>query len=215
MVNSIAGKPINLDGMTLDKLENFLRRFTTDDRTGCWLWNGYTAKGYGATYVAGRSVRAHRITYQLANGHTDLPLDHLCRNRRCANPSHLEAVDNTTNILRGQGVTAENARKTHCKRGHEFDDKNTYRNTKGRHCKKCMRAAHKKWLGRIEMNKFKFKVGSVVVHDHSDVIGIVLEIRDNNQGYNYLIQWSDEGVTKDWYQEAPLLLAPKLSEGDS
>lgn len=72
---------------------------------GCWEWRGYRSpKGYGEYRDAtGKRTTAHRISWQLA-GH-DIPegltLDHLCRNRGCVNPDHLEPVTNRENVMRG------------------------------------------------------------------------------------------------------------------
>lgn len=66
-----------------------------------------------------------------------MTLDHLCRNRLCVNPEHLEVVSRGENVLRGVGVTAENKRKTHCAHGHEFTTENTYRYGNKRHCRTC------------------------------------------------------------------------------
>lgn len=89
----------------------------------CWLWTGGTdAAGYGRFTHRGQYILAHRYAYVLWNGPIpgrNVP-DHLCRNRRCVNPAHLEAVTEQVNILRGIGVSAINARKTHCIRGHEL-----------------------------------------------------------------------------------------------
>ncbi len=117
--------------------------------SGCWLWTGaLDAKGYGSCWINKftTSTRAHRVAYMLTNGEIapSQPLDHLCRNRACVNPAHLEIVDNRTNALRGVGITAMNAAKTHCLRGHEFNDINTkgtiMRNGRiGRICRPCRR----------------------------------------------------------------------------
>lgn len=122
------------------------------DRSGgpfaCWPWLGArTAQGYGWLTVPGRrgSVYAHRFAYELERG--PIPdgkqIDHLCRNHSCANPTHLEAVTSATNTLRGIGPTATNARKTHCRRGHEFTPENTRWQGGDRHyrvCRECHRA---------------------------------------------------------------------------
>jgi len=94
----------------------------------CWLWCGYIDEdGYGKTSLNGRSEGAHRIAYKLTYGNIPkgLCIDHLCRVRNCVNPKHLEVVSNTENVLRGVGLTAKNAKKTHCPRGHAYDARGT------------------------------------------------------------------------------------------
>jgi len=109
----------------------------------CWLWTGaVNGNGYGNFNESGRYVGAHRVAYELVIGPipADLTLDHLCRVRLCVNPSHLEPVTNGDNVRRGMSVPALNARKTHCKRGHPFDARNTYRRPDGsRQCRACRR----------------------------------------------------------------------------
>lgn len=117
----------------------------------CLFWVGGTSKsGYGR--IRGddrRLIFAHRFSYQLRYGNIPdgLVIDHLCRNRLCVNPLHLEAVSDAVNILRGRGVSAANARKTHCCRGHEFTPDNTYmrHDIKGRCCVECRKIRKKKW----------------------------------------------------------------------
>jgi len=87
----------------------------------CWNWQSYVlTTGYGSYHSRTRCLRAHRVAWELTHGPVPagLELDHLCRNRRCCNPAHLEPVTTRTNILRGEGPTAVNARKTHCVKGH-------------------------------------------------------------------------------------------------
>lgn len=117
------------------------------DRSGgpdaCWLWLGYLfVNGYGRFWFAGKHVRAHRWAYEAENGPIPdgLVLDHLCRIRACVNPRHLEAVTLRTNILRGQSLSAQRVRQTHCVHGHEFTPENTYlyRGRK-RMCRPCLR----------------------------------------------------------------------------
>lgn len=95
---------------------------------GCWDWVGtVNPNGYGLFWNGQRVVPAHRWTYERTKGPIPkgLQLDHLCRNRKCVNPDHLEAVSHKENCLRGVGVGAVNAAKTHCKYGHAFTPENT------------------------------------------------------------------------------------------
>jgi hypothetical protein len=66
-----------------------------------------------------------------------LTLDHLCRNRRCVNPAHLEAIPHSENIRRGKSPSALNRLKTHCKRGHAYTQENTHIHNGERHCRTC------------------------------------------------------------------------------
>lgn len=114
-----------------------------DPATGCWVWTGtLSADGYGVINVGGKRRYTHTWYYEehVSPVPDGLEPDHLCRNRPCANPGHLELVTHRENILRGESPQAINARKTHCIRGHEFTPENTYRtpSTGGRSCRKCM-----------------------------------------------------------------------------
>jgi hypothetical protein len=120
-------------------------------RDQCWDWpNGRNQYGYG-TYLdeQGKRRSAHRVAYEMAKGTIPdgLVIDHLCRNRACINPAHLEAVTTRTNVLRSSCKTALNFRKTHCKNGHEFTPENTYTpKTKyggGRICRTCQAEYHR------------------------------------------------------------------------
>ena len=120
----------------------------------CWIWKGSLTGGggYGYLYMGPGAnplwSRAHRFSYELVTGTTipvGMQLDHLCRNRGCVNPEHLEVVTQHENILRGESLSAQRARQTHCNRGHEYTPENTIRSKRGqrrcRTCKKNMRRA--------------------------------------------------------------------------
>jgi hypothetical protein len=100
------------------------RPLTLIDTTGdCWQWTGSTTdQGYGFFYLGAEKVYAHRWFYELVAGPIPdgLVIDHRCRNRACARPSHLEPVTNAENILRGEGFGAKNAAKTTCPEGHPY-----------------------------------------------------------------------------------------------
>ncbi len=108
----------------------------------CWLWlPPDDGNGYGQFHRKGSVIRAHRFAYEDMVGPIPdgLELDHLCRVRRCVNPSHLEPVTTEENLLRGMGPAAINARKTHCPQGHPYDEANTYRYKNKRGCRACVR----------------------------------------------------------------------------
>lgn len=119
------------------------------DDNGCWVWQKFiTEEGYGRIHLRSpspRNVLAHRLYYERYVGPipADLEIDHLCRNRACVNPAHLEPVPKRVNILRGEGVAARFARRTHCSKGHEFTSENTYINptSLARYCRVCLRDA--------------------------------------------------------------------------
>lgn len=120
------------------------------DKTKCWEWIGpkHTA-GYGRFPIKRKYMLAHRLLYECVHGPKSIPekyhLDHLCRNRGCVNPAHLEPVTARENVLRGIGACARNLRKSHCKRGHPLDGDNVYRlQGKWRACKTCVRENSKR-----------------------------------------------------------------------
>ena len=97
--------------------------------SGCWIWTGGLDKhGYGVVTYQGKYYSLHRLMYEHYVGKIpdNLELDHWCKNPLCCRPGHLEPVTHKENVLRGTGLAAINAVKTHCPYGHEYTEENTF-----------------------------------------------------------------------------------------
>ena len=124
--------------------ERFDSKYEAIPFSGCWIWTGaIIPQGYGTIEVNGKTVGAHRVSYELHRG--QIPkchvIDHLCKMPGCVNPHHLEAVTQSQNVRRGNLASVTKAlgkAVTHCKWGHEYSLKNTYIDKKGRrNCRMC------------------------------------------------------------------------------
>lgn len=127
-------------------LERLRAAYVEDEETGCWVWQLSTnGRGYGRLWIGSRvdgtrrHVNAHRFAYELMVGPVPdgLHLDHLCRNRSCINPDHLEPVTQRENVLRGDAPAAHQARQVECKAGHPLSGDNLYVNKGKRYCREC------------------------------------------------------------------------------
>ncbi len=126
--------------------ERFWAKVDKSDPDGCWEWTGSKdVTGYGRIGFRGKTPLAHRVAWYLEYGEWPKEtIDHrVCSNPSCVRVSHMEDVSLRKNILRGENPPAQNARKTHCIRGHPFSGDNLYRHTNGgRECRICKRASN-------------------------------------------------------------------------
>lgn len=135
----------------------------------CWPWVGSSNKpspkslnDYGSFYFGKRNHKSYRISYMIHHGAIPdgMVIDHLCRNKSCVNPAHLEAVTNRENVLRGVGLTAQNAKKSHCASGHPLSGENLaiirHERNGGyehRYCRMCNRLSRRASEARARLAK--------------------------------------------------------------
>lgn len=121
--------------------KRFFDKVTFKKDSDCWFWKAaIDSTGYGRFQVGKKFDSAHRFAYELFKGHiqSGLHSDHLCRNRQCVNPGHIEIVTPRENVLRGTSPLAFYAKQIFCKRGHILSKENIYvRKDNRRNCIIC------------------------------------------------------------------------------
>lgn len=135
-------------GYWVNTVARLLARYVSKTDT-CWIWTGSLSKtGYSKTRIGDKHLLAHRVIFEHLKGPIPegMQLDHLCRNRACVNPDHLEIVTPTENLRRGISPSAINSRRTECVKGHPFSPQNTYSTPDGRRqCRICIKLRATKW----------------------------------------------------------------------
>lgn len=136
---------------------SFWARVRQGPTSDCWPWVGtFNRSGYGRVHRWGRQEQTHRVAYELAVGPIEpgMEIDHLCRNRACCNPAHMEVVTHRENTMRGQTIVAAAAARTHCPRGHPYDEVNTYFHPScGRMCRTCQREHKRAYKRRKRLER--------------------------------------------------------------
>lgn len=134
---------------------------------GCWLWNGAKhSTGYGLFWLDGSNRLANRVSYWLTHGVWPNMACHTCDVRLCVNPDHIYDGDSTSNIgdmvRRGRHGFGS---RSHCSKGHEYTDKNTYivrsRGFMERQCRTCTREYRARSVGRRRSNGLCMECGAV------------------------------------------------------
>lgn len=139
----------------------------------CWTWTASRTKGYGATTVDGKRVYVHRLTYAALVGEipSGLEIDHLCLNKACCNPAHLEPVTHRENMIRyGRNKPVP----THCANEHPLTKDNLATRPNGRwRCRECTRIASRATKARRRRASGAFKRGTgVCANGHAlDAVG--------------------------------------------
>ena len=134
--------------------EKILQNVLCDINTKCWKWTGYIEQGgYGAIVLNKKNRKVHRVSYEIFVGKLikGMHVNHVCHNRACISPEHLEQVTHAKNGSR-EKANHYNSRLTHCKRGHEFNKKNTkftmrpygHNGWAMRNCKICLNITYKR-----------------------------------------------------------------------
>lgn len=151
---STTANPVDITVPTIRNLELIAEKVTrTPD--GCWEYGGARSNGYAKCQIKRVNYRVHRLLKSIVDGRSVAPtleLDHLCRNRACINPDHLEAVSNGVNVYR--------ARQGMCMAGkHKMTDENAYVQPSNgiRCCRECRDTRMRKWRRSSEYKEYEAK----------------------------------------------------------
>lgn len=134
------------------------RHIMPEPNSGCWLWTaGLNGHGYATAWLEGKTANTlHRQIYEHHKGPipTGLVIDHRCRIPSCVNPDHMEPVTVRENTLRGIGITAALAARTHCKNGHPYEGQNGFiKSGRIRGCRVCASNWTKRYAAKLRRER--------------------------------------------------------------
>lgn len=146
---------INTDIPTIADIERFLKY--VNDSGSCWLWSGFkTPLGYGRFSFKGSPIYAHRFAVLIKEQWIiGLEVDHLCKNRGCVKPEHLEQVTHKLNLLRSEKqISTINSSKKTCTCGKQYEA----RLNGSRFCRPCLNSrlkTYRKEYRKLNLEKVR------------------------------------------------------------
>jgi hypothetical protein len=184
--------------MTDSDLERFWGFISINKKTQCWNFKSLKSNGYGQIRIGAKNVLAHRFSYEVNNGKIQegLDLDHLCKNRKCVNPLHLQIVTRRENLLRGDTITKYNSEKQVCPKGHPYSGNNLLlifrkkRRTFSRECKICHRENSLKRYHNLKENEKKIIINQSISWQKNN------RKRHNNNCLNYYYRKQNAYLSK-------------------
>ena len=182
----LASEYLTVSHIPTRDLVRIFSKIQINNGTDCWVWKrSVNTDGYGRVawkYAGGCGIQSiHRLIYAWLVSPVPKGLarhipqiDHTCRNRRCCNPLHLELKTPKANVLESRAGSAINAQKTHCPKGHPYNEVNTYIQKKGgRVCKTC----HNDYTRELQRRK-RAKARAYATRKSRTAAAEVLDIED-------------------------------------
>jgi hypothetical protein len=130
-------------------IERIMANMVINQENGCWVWQRCTShNGYPQMHYNGRTHYTHVLSFKLSGGTVPIgwEVDHKCRNIRCVNPTHLEAITKIENLQRQCSANKPSA----CPQGHSYSDPRNVRKLKWLHCAECHRIAERSRRKKME-----------------------------------------------------------------